>query len=117
VRTSKNLHDWSLSRKVAFGGSVGTGPGSAECPFAYYHKASGYYYLFRTRRYGRNAQNSVYRSKNPLDFGIEDDRYLVCWLPVAAPEIVEYEGNLHIAALLHSLKGIQIARLSFVPKP
>ena len=117
ARTSKNLRDWSPSRKVAFGGSAGTGQGSAECPFVYYHKDSGFYYLFRTQRYGQNAESSVYRSKNPLDFGIDDDRYLVCRMPLAAPEIVEHEGSLYMAALLPSLKGIQIARLKFVSKP
>ncbi len=116
VRTSKDLSTWSASRKVAFGGAAGTGPYSAECPFVYYHKATGYYYLFRTQRYGENAQTSVYRSKNPMDFGINDDRFLVGTLPVAAPEIVEHEGQLYIAVLLPSLKGIQIARLKFVPK-
>ena len=45
-----------------------------------------------------------------MNFGVNDDRYLVGTLPVAAPEIVEHEGGLYIAALLPSLKGIQIAR-------
>ena len=116
VRTSKDLNTWSASKKVAFGGAAGTGPFSAECPFVYYHKASGYYYLFRTQHYGQKAQNSIYRSKDPMNFGVNDDRFLVGTLPVAAPEIVEHEGQLYIAALLPSLKGIQIAKLKFVPK-
>ncbi len=116
VRTSRDLKAWSPSKKVAFGGAAGTGPWSAECPFVYYHKPSGYYYLFRTQRYGPNHQTSVYRSKNSTDFGINDDRYLVGTLPVAAPEIVEHEGQLYIAALLPTLKGIQIAKLKFAPK-
>jgi hypothetical protein len=86
-------------------------PYSAECPFVYYHRASRHYYLFRTQRYGEKAQTSVYRSKDPLNFGVNDDRYLVCTLPVAAPEIIEQEGQLYMAALLPSLKGIQIARV------
>ena len=117
VRTSKDLKTWSASKIVAFGGSAGSGPFAAECPFVYFHKPSGYYYLFRTQRYGRESQNSVYRSKNPLDFGVNDDRYLVGTMPVAAPEIVEHEGQLYMAALMPSLKGIQVARLKFVPKP
>ena len=78
VRTSKDLKTWSASKKVAFGGAAGTGPYSAECPFVYYHKASGYYYLFRTQRYGANAQSSIYRSKDPMNFG---DRTTTasCW--------------------------------------
>ena len=116
ARTSRNLRDWSASRMVAFGGAAGANPYSAECPLVYYHKGSRHYYLFRTQRYGEKAQTSVYRSKDPLKFGVNDDRYLVCTLPVAAPEIIEYQGQLYMAALLPSLKGIQIARLTWAPK-
>lgn len=115
VRTSKDLRNWSASKKVAFGGAAGTGPSSAECPFVYFHKPSGYYYLFRTQRYGEKAQTSVYRSKDPMNFGVEDDRFLLGTLPVAAPEIVEHEGQLYIAALMPTLKGIRIAHLKFAP--
>jgi hypothetical protein len=113
VRTSKDLRHWSPSKKVAFGGAAGTNPYSAECPFVYYHKASGFYYLFRTQRYGENAQSSIYRSKDPTDFGVENDKFLVGTVPYAAPEIIEYEGHTYIAVLLPSLKGIQIAKLKF----
>jgi hypothetical protein len=117
VRTSKDLRRWGPPRKVAYGGSAGTGPYSAECPFVYFHRPSGFYYLFRTQRYGEKAQTNVYRSKNPLNFGVEDDRFLVATLPVAAPEIVEHEGATYIATLLPSLKGIRIAKLSWVTRP
>ena len=117
VRTSKDLRNWGASKKVAYGGAAGTGPSSAECPFVYFHKDSGYYYLFRTQRYGENSQTSIYRSKDPADFGVENDKYFVTTIPYAAPEIVDYEGQTYIAALLPSLKGIQIAKLRFAPKP
>lgn len=113
-RTSPDLAKWSDPKMVAFGGEAGTGPFSAECPFVLKH--AGYYYLFRTQRYGENAETRVYRSKDPLDFGIEDDKYLVCKLPIAAPEIVEHKGGYYIACLLPSLKGIRIAGLKWVPK-
>jgi hypothetical protein len=114
-RTSPDLERWSASKVVAFGGAAGTGPFSSECPFVYRHP-SGWYYLFRTQRYGENAQTSVYRSRNPDDFGIDDDRFLLGTLPVAAPELIEDGGAMYIAALLPSLKGIRIARLAWVPK-
>jgi hypothetical protein len=76
----------------------------------------GWYYLFRTQRYGRDAQTSVYRSRDPLDFGVEDDRDFVCTLPVAAPEIIEHDGRHYIAALNPGLDGIRIARLKWVPQ-
>ncbi len=116
-RTSKDLSTWSDSKIVAFGGSAGTSPYSAECPHVVYHEDSGCYYLFRTQRYGQNAQTSVYRSKDPMDFGIDDDQYLVCRLPVAAPEVIRHEGEWYVASLLPSLKGIRIARLRWAPRP
>ncbi len=116
-RTSKDLKTWSGSKIVAFGGSAGANPWSAECPHVVDHDHSGYYYLFRTQRYGQNAQTSVYRSKDPMNFGIEDDQYLVGRLPVAAPEVICHEGEWYIASLLPSLKGIRIARLRWVPRP
>ena len=117
VRTSKDLRSWSSAKKVAFGGAAGNNPYSAECPFVYYHKSSGYYYLFRTQRYGENSQSSVYRSKDPTDFGVDNDKYLVGTIPYAAPEIIDYEGQTYIAVLLPNLKGIEIAKLKFAPKP
>jgi hypothetical protein len=98
---------------VAFGGSAGIGPFSAEFPFVVHHEDSGYCYLFRTQRYGMDAQTSVHRSRDPLDFGVDDDQYLVGTLPVAAPEIIAHRGKRYIASLLPSLKGIRIARLDF----
>ena len=114
-RTSKDMTTWSDSKMVAYGGSAGINPFSAECPFVLRH--DGYYYLFRTQRYGENAQTSVYRSKDPLDFGIDDDKCLVCTLPVAAPEIIEQQGKRYIACLLPNLKGIRMAALNWIEKP
>jgi hypothetical protein len=49
-------------------------------------------------------------------FGInQDDRYFLCTLPVAAPEIVLYKGDYYIAALNEgALDGIRIAKLKWV---
>ena len=37
-------------------------------------------------------------------------------MPYAAPEIVEFEGQTYLAVLLPNLKGIQIAKLKWVPR-
>jgi hypothetical protein len=116
VRTSKDLRHWGPARVVARGGSAGDGPWSAECPFVHFHKESGYYYMFRTQRYRHPPQTMLYRSKDPLDFGVDSDRHLVATLPLAAPELVEHKGQLYLAALLPELNGIRIARLKWVPK-
>ncbi len=110
-RVSRDLVTWTDPKIVSRGGAAGAGPSSAECPFVVFR--NGYYYLFRTQRYGRNAQTTVYRSRDPRDFGVDGDRCRVGTLPVAAPEIISHDGRDYIAFLLPSLKGIQVARLAW----
>jgi hypothetical protein len=112
-RISNDLRSWGAPKIVSAGGSAGTGPSSAECPFVYHHKASRSFYLFRTHRYGGDAQTCVYRSNDPLDFGVNDDRNLIATLSVAAPEIIEHDGRLYLACLHPALDGIRIAPLRF----
>jgi hypothetical protein len=110
-RTSGDLRKWGEAKIVARGGQATSHKYSAECPFVV-ELEKAQYYLFRTQRYGKDAQTSVYFSSDPLNFGIDEDRgHFVATLPLAAPEIIEHEGQYFIAALLPSLKGIQIARL------
>jgi hypothetical protein len=115
VRTSHDLLTWSEERVVASGGRSGDGPYSAECPFVV-EPQPGHFYLFRTQRYGTNAQTMVYYSRDPFDFGINNDvDHYVTTLPVAAPEVFHHQGQWYLAALLPSLKGIQISRLEWLP--
>ena len=112
VRTSKDLLHWSESKAVAYGGEAGASPYDAECPHVV--KVDDQFYLFRTQQYGKENISRVYHSPDPNIFGInQDDRYLVCSLPVAAPELVEYNGQWYIAALREDLHGIRIARLAW----
>ena len=103
---------WSASKVVAVGGRAGAGPFSAECPFVV--EVDACYYLFRTQRYGRDQQTSVYRSPDPRDFGVDNDSRFVCTLPVAAPEIVKHDGRYYIAALTGELDGIRLAPLEWL---
>jgi hypothetical protein len=115
VRSSDDLINWSAEKTVAAGGKSGEGPYSAECPYVV-EPQPGHLYLFRTQAYGQNAQCMVYYSRDPLDFGINnDDEHYVTKLPVAAPEIFRHEDAWYMAALLPSLKGIQITRLEWSP--
>jgi hypothetical protein len=112
-RTSHDLRKWSEAMMVSGGGSQAAKTdwfgGDAECPFVV--ERAGKFYLFRNQVYGAKALNSQYASPNPLDFGVNDDRYFIGTLPFAAPEIINHEGTEYIAALLPSLKGIQLAKL------
>jgi hypothetical protein len=113
-RTSENLVDWSEPLFVSAGGSASMPPtpGDAECPFVV--ERNGLFYLFRNQVYGPAAQNTQYASKNPFDFGVGNDKFRIGTLPIAAPEIVLYQGQYYIASLNPNLDGIRMARLSWV---
>jgi hypothetical protein len=117
VRTSTGVAGpFGPSRVVARGGSAGSNCCSAECPFVARPAPGGDYFLFRTQRYGPDAQTSVYRSPDPFDFGVDNDDRFVGHLPVAAPELVEQDGQWFVAALRGDLQGIQVARLEWQPQ-
>jgi hypothetical protein len=111
-RTSFDLKTWGPSLVVSYGGRVGSGPWFNECPHVV-EVSPGEFVYFRNQYYGAGAANWAYYSTNPLNFGIDDDTNLVAQLPIAAPEIVLYDGKYYIAALKPELDGIRIARLSF----
>jgi hypothetical protein len=50
-----------------------------------------------------------------LDFGINDNKYFLCTVPVAAPEIIKHKDQHYIAALLPNIQGIRIAKLKWTP--
>ena len=115
-RTSHDLKEWSEPVMVSAGGSPDEHcnwyGGDAECPFVV-HK-DGLFYLFRNQLYGVPCRNTQYASPNPLNFGVGHDRFLIGTLEVAAPEVVQYEGQWYIAALNPGLDGIRIAPLEWV---
>jgi hypothetical protein len=114
-RTSPDLRRWSEAIMVSGGGSPAKKTdwygGDSECPFVV--ERNGLFYLFRNQVYGERALNTQYASANLLDFGVNDDRFLIGETPIAAPEIIEDAGKQYIAALLPSLKGIQLAELGW----
>lgn len=129
VRTTKDFTEWSEPSIVSFGGEAGVGNGSSECPHVVKLGPKDFY-LFKTQTYGRYdrekddlrargvPETRIYHSEDPMMFGIDQDKdYLVAQLPVAAPEIVEYEGQYYIFALNQgSLDGIRCAKLKWVKK-
>jgi hypothetical protein len=112
-RTSEDLKEWSEPIMVSAGGEPAAHTnwfgGDAECPFVV--AKDGQFYLFRNQLYGRDNLNTQYASSDPLNFGVGHDRYRIGTLPVAAPEIVLYDGKWYLAALNPALDGIRVARL------
>lgn len=113
ARASADLKTWDEPRIVNWGGEGGTNFYSAECPWVYRLPGTPWYFLFRTQRYKGEPMTRVYRSQDPFDFGLDHDNYLVARLPLAAPELFEYQGQLHIAALNPQLDGLRTAPLTF----
>lgn len=114
VRTSKDLILWS-DWKIAHYDTDYGGRKSAfipESPVVVFR--DGYYYLFRT--HGKESGAYVFRSTDPMDFGIGDDapdKY-VTRLPVIAPEIImDGEGNEYISKINDEAHGygIRLCRL------
>ncbi len=117
-RTSADLEKWSEPMMVSAGGSPEDKDrwfgGDAECPFVV--NRNGQFYLFRNQMYGEANLNTQYCSPNLMDFGVNSDKYMIGEMAVAAPEIIFYEGEYYMAALLPSLKGIRIAKLKWLEK-
>lgn len=108
---------------------LGETPGGLQAPHVV-KLGEDDFYLFKTQTYGRYdgenddirnrgvPQTSVYHSKDPKMFGIDqDEEYFIGHLPVAAPEIVLYKGQYYIFALkLGSLEGMRCTKLKWVEK-
>lgn len=118
VRTSADLYKWSEPMMISAGGSPKDKDrwygGDAECPFVV--NRDGKFYLFRNQMYGEENLNTQYCSPNLMDFGVNDDQFMIGEMAVAAPEIILYDGKYYMAALLPSLKGIRIAKLKWIKK-
>ncbi len=108
VRTSKDLIKWSDYTIVSEGGRAGNGAVSAESPFV--QKYQGYYYLFRSSSSTGTA--FVYRSKDPYNFGVNNDDKLIAELAVWAPEII-LDGNQWYISDIADFKGVKLAKLKW----
>jgi hypothetical protein len=106
--TSTDMRNWSEGVTVSRGGIAGQGPVDAESPFVV--ALDGYYYLFRSSSI--SFDTFVYRSTDPLDFGINDDSKLVATVPIKAPEIVFHEGEWYISDL-HDFQGIRMTHFTW----
>lgn len=112
LRTSKDLVKWSDYTIVSEGGRAGNGPVSAESPFV--QKYNGYYFLFRSS--SSTGTCFVYRSKDPYNFGVNNDEKLIAELPVWAPEIIQ-EGEEWFISDIADFQGVKIARLKWEEQP
>ncbi len=102
---SQDLESWTPGKIVREGGRGGQGPVAAESPCVLHHE--GRFYLFRASSH--DFKTYVYHSRDPLDFGIDDDANLVAVLPLKAPEVLRHEGTWYISDL-GDFQGILLRR-------
>ena len=89
------------------GSAGGSGPADAECTFGY--RRDGAYYLLR---WHSDGDTSIYRSDDPLNFGVDSDAMRVATLPVEVARIIEGEGRSYLTSLRPDLRGIRLAHLT-----
>lgn len=112
-RTSQDLIHWSdwtlVHRDDRFGGSHHW---RCECPHVVHR--DGYFYLFRTEEY-YSHRTHVFRSEDPLNFGVGDamDKY-VGYIPAAAVEIYEIDGQEYISSNHNPPRGTEMCKLRWI---
>ncbi len=111
-RISDDLITWGDEIKVSETNENVMPYFSSECPQVIHQ--DGQFYLFKTQEYlPGSQQTTIYRSANPLDFGINSQRYKIKTIPISAPEVIFYNNDYYIAALMPDLKGIRITKLNW----
>jgi hypothetical protein len=115
-RTSRDMKTWGEPVVVSRGGTAFKQTqwyaGDIECPFVV--RIKNKYVMFRNQKYGPDYLNTQYCSENPLDFGDNNDDFMIGQLPVAAPEIIKEGNQYYIVSLKPNLDGMKIAKLKFV---
>jgi sucrose-6-phosphate hydrolase SacC (GH32 family) len=114
ARTSKDLIHWSEPKCIHRDYAYGDGRWNTECPHVVYR--DGYYYLLRTVTY-YESNTQVFRSEDPLDFGVNDaSEKHVGVFPVAAPEIIlGPDGREYVLSVHQPPKGMQICPIRWEP--
>ena len=106
LKTSADLLAWSKPKVVSRGGKAGNDGVASESPFVV--ERDGWFYLFRAS--STTFRTYVYRSPDPTDFGIDDDKYLIAEFAIKAPEIIR-DGDKEYISDLADFRGIKVAPL------
>jgi hypothetical protein len=116
-RTSADLINWGDSVVISSGGIGGDGPATAECAFVYYLQPDHAFYFFRAHpiKGSEEYQTSIYRSQNPLDFGVDSDEYLIGNLPFEVVRIINNGPDFYITSLNPDYDGIRLAKMKWIP--
>ncbi len=106
---SSDLVNWSESTIVSKGGKGGSGVVDAESPFVVF--VDGYFYLFRTSSI--SFKTVVYRSEDPLDFGIDDDSKLIAELDLKILELFEHENQWYTTHISEDFQSVLLSKVEW----
>lgn len=109
-RTSTDLVSWGPSCIVSRSGAGGCGPSDAECAFVTQAEKSEQFYLFRWHSDGNTA---IFRSDDPLDFGVDGDEKKIASLSVEVARIIRTEQAMYISSLKEDYSGMRLARFEW----
>jgi hypothetical protein len=62
-------------------------------------------------RWDSRGTTTIYRSSNPLDFGVDNDRYKVGELPYEVVRILREDDDFYLTSLHEDYSGIRLARM------
>ncbi|HUU06334.1 MAG TPA: hypothetical protein VMZ49_10725 [Patescibacteria group bacterium] len=112
-RKSADLLNWGDSVVVSSGGSAGSGHTDAESAFVIHRQDEKSFYLFRSHseKSASKFMTTVYRSPDPLDFGIDSDERKVALLKMEAVRVIVFNGDCYLASLNPDYTGIRMAKL------
>lgn len=116
-RISPDLFTWGDSIEVSSGGKGGNGPASAECAFVYYMPEDFSFYFFRAHPHKETGEyiTSIYRSHDPLNFGVGSDEFWIGSLPYEVVRIIKDGPDFYMSALNPGYDGIRLVRMRWVP--
>ena len=109
ARSSSDLLTWSHSQTVNRGGNAGMGPADAECAFVFPQDDS--LLLFR---WDERGITTIYRSTDPLNFGIDHDHLKVGEVPFECVRNIQEKNRFYLASLHEDYSGIKLACMECV---
>lgn len=111
-RTSSDLVHWSDYTTIHSDLRLAPGLWACECPHIVWR--DGYYYLFRTADYYQR-KTLVFRSADPLDFGVGDaSANYVGEFPAAAVEIYPIDGQDYVSSSHAPMRGTHLAKMKWI---
>ena len=107
VSRNDRTDDINIRRRIRSGHSARW---TQQCPFVVF--LDGYYYLFKMGP-SNEFKTAVYRSADPMFFGV-DDSMLITVLEASAAEVIQVGRQFYISSLIPGYQGVRVTGLDWV---